>query len=74
MKLLACWPIPEVFTCLILAVVAGAIIQDRPTSIVAAVIIGLTVAAIGGYLRQRHDPAVRKYLRDQPHNPQDGQP
>ena len=74
MKLLACWPIPEALACLVLGIIAGGIIQDLPASILAAGGVGLTVAAVGSYLRQRYDPSVRRWLQDQPDSePQDGQ-
>ena len=55
MKLIACWPIPETLACLVIAGMAGRFIQDLPTSILVGAVVGLSIAAVGSYLRNRYD-------------------
>lgn len=55
MKLLACWPIPETLACLVVAGIAGSFIHDLPTSILVGAVVGLSIAAIGNYLRSRYE-------------------
>ena len=55
MRLLACWPIPETLACLVLAGIAGSFIHDLPTSILVGAVVGLGIAAVGSYLRNRYD-------------------
>lgn len=75
MKILARWPMPEALVCIIVGIIAGAIIQDLPTSLLVAGGIVLTITTIGAYLRTRYDPSVHRCLQGQPdsepqsHNP-----
>lgn len=55
MRLLACWPIPETLACVVLAGIAGSFIHDLPTSILVGAVVGLSIAAVGSYLRNRYD-------------------
>ena len=83
MKLLACWPIPEAFVCLIIGIVAvgiaGGGITDLPASLLVVGGIVLSITVIVRYLRARYDPSFRRWWQNrpdsepQPHNPQDRQ-
>lgn len=64
MKFLIRWPIPEVLACLMLGIIAGTVIHDPLTRILAAGGAGLTITTIGSYLRTRYDPTIRRWLTD----------
>ena len=55
MKLLACWPIPEVFACLVITAIAGHIVQEFPAAMMLGAILGISVASIGSYVRDRYN-------------------
>lgn len=72
MKLLACWPIPEAFACLVIIAIASRFVQDLPTAMILSAVVGISVDSIGNSVRTRYGSAIRRWLNNS--EPPDGPP